>query len=118
MVYCRMKVQQCSFGSITVDGETYTSDVVIYPQRVHAPWWRREGHSLSVEDLEEVLLAAPEVVIVGTGHYGVMRVPDKTLKTVRDRGVELHAARTPEAVSLFNALAGQRRTVACLHLTC
>jgi hypothetical protein len=113
-----MTVQRCSFGTITVDGTTYTGDVVIYPGRVHSPWWRRQGHVLCIEDLEEVFLSGPEVVVVGTGHYGVMQVPDKTIEAVEARGIELHARKTPEAVTLFNALARRRKTVACLHLSC
>ena len=35
--------------------------------RVVSNWWRRDGHSLVLEDLEEVLDELPERLIVGMG---------------------------------------------------
>lgn len=113
-----MKIREYSFGRITVGGRTYTSDVIIYPDIVRPSWWRRDGHALRVEDIEEVLLYRPEVVIIGTGYYGVMRVPPATIEAVKARGIEIHAQRTSDAVSLFNELSDVSKTVACLHLTC
>ena len=37
------------------------------------PWWRRRGHELVLEDLEEVLEELPEHLLVGTGAQGRMR---------------------------------------------
>jgi hypothetical protein len=111
-------IDSYSFGSITIDGRKYTTDVIVYPDRVDAHWWRQEGHRLDPADLEEALRAQPEVLIVGTGCYGVMQVPPETAEFVRQRGVEWVAARTGEAVRQYNALAASRRVVAALHLTC
>ena len=54
-----MKIEHYSFGNITIDGQTYTSDVIIYPERVDASWWRKEGHNLQIEDLAGVIKAEP-----------------------------------------------------------
>ncbi len=113
-----MKVREYSFGRITVGGRTYTTDVIIYPDIVRPSWWRREGHTLHVEDIEEVFLYRPEVIVVGTGYAGMMRVPSATIEAVKAMGIEIHAQRTSEAVSLFNELSDVRKTVACLHVTC
>lgn len=43
------------FGEITIDGTTYRADVIVLPDRVVANCWRKEGHSLVVEDLAAVL---------------------------------------------------------------
>ena len=69
-----MKVEQYSFGNITIDGQTYTYDVIIYPERVDSSWWRKQGHNLQIEDLAGVIKAEPGVVIIGTGFFGVMKV--------------------------------------------
>jgi hypothetical protein len=113
-----VNVSHYSFGSITIDGTTYTSDVIIYRDRVDATWWRKEGHNLSVSDLAGVIAASPEVVIIGTGAYGIMRVPQETADHLRSKGIEVYVEKTKEAVELFNRVSTGRKSVAALHLTC
>jgi hypothetical protein len=113
-----MKIQHYSFGRITIDGKTYTSDVIIYPDRVNLSWWRKEGHFLQMDDLRDVLDAQPEVIIIGTGYSGVMRVSDEVTSSLKSMKIDAHVARTTDAVDLFNEISEKRRTVACLHLTC
>jgi hypothetical protein len=113
-----MRIQHYSFGSITIDDRTYTSDVIIYPDRVDSPWWRREGHFLQMVDLKDVVKTVPEVVVIGTGHSGVMRVSDEVVRELKSKGIESRIARTTDAVNLFNEISRSKKTVACLHLTC
>lgn len=56
------------FGRIDVDGHAYTSDVIITPERVVDTWWRKEGHTLAIADLADVVAAKPDIVVVGTGY--------------------------------------------------
>jgi len=48
------------FGSITINGEEYSNDVVLLPPRIVSTWWRREGHRLKVDDLTEVVAYRPD----------------------------------------------------------
>jgi hypothetical protein len=111
-------IQDYRFGHMTVDGETHARDLILLPERVVADWWRKEGHRLAVEDLQEVLDAAPEVLVVGTGSYGLMKIPDETRQAVEAAGIELRAARTDEAWQTYNDLRERRRTAGAFHLTC
>jgi hypothetical protein len=111
-------VEDYHFGRITVRGKSYASDVIIYPDRVDSPWWRREGHSLCLEDLRAVLAARPEVLVVGTGAYGLMQIQEEVKEHLSKVGIELQAAATAEACTLYNQLGATRKTVAALHLTC
>jgi hypothetical protein len=113
-----MKIEHYSFGNITIDGQSYTSDLIIYPGRVDASWWRKEGHNLQVEDLKDILNAKPDVLIIGTGSFGVMRVPKETTAYLESSGIKVHAMRTSKAVGLFNELQKDATVVAALHLTC
>jgi len=113
-----MKIQHYSFGKITIDGKTYTSDVIIFPGRVNSSWWRKEGHFLQMDDLREVMAEKPEVIVIGTGYSGVMKVLDEIISSLKSLKIDMHVAKTTDAVVLFNELAGKRKTVACLHLTC
>jgi hypothetical protein len=120
-----MKIEHYSFGNITVGGKSYTSDVIIYPERVDSSWWRKEGHNLQIEDLGNVIRAKPDILVIGTGASGVMKVPKETVTHLESRGIKVYAARTGEAVDLFNKLQSQTGgggkaevVVAALHLTC
>jgi hypothetical protein len=113
-----MKIEHYSFGSITIDGRTYTSDVIIYPEKVDASWWRKEGHNLNIVDLTDVLKAKPEILLVGTGSSGLMKVPKETLSHLESKGIEVHVSLTAKAVELFNRLQSERKVIAAFHLTC
>jgi hypothetical protein len=111
-------IDSYSFGSITVDGKRYTSDVIIYPERVDSSWWRREGHNLHLEDLQEVLRYRPEVLVVGQGKPGLMKVGSDVIEQLAQRGIEVRVAPTAKAVRMYNHLCAEKKVVAALHLTC
>jgi len=108
------------FGEITIDGNRYTSDVIIFPEHVDDRWWRKEGHRLSIEDLKTVLQAQPkpEVVVVGTGYNGFMKVPDGVKEFLKSKNIEFVVENTREACKTYNRLASTKRVVAAFHLTC
>jgi hypothetical protein len=111
------RITDYEFGRIVVDGHRHDRDVIVLPDRVIAGWWRKEGHSLVVEDLEDVLDEIPPRLIVGTGAHGQMHPDPEALEELARRGIEVEAARTGEAVERFNA-SDPRSTAAALHLTC
>ena len=111
-------IESCEFGRIVIKGKRYATDVIIYPDHVEDNWWREEGHSLSPVDLWAVVQAKPQVLVVGTGYSGLMRVLPETEKYLREQGIRLIAKRTTEAVRIYNQLCQSTRVVAALHLTC
>ena len=115
-----MKIDSYQFGKIVIEGKTYSSDLIITPQKVLANWWRKEGHNLCLDDLKEALSETPKVVIVGTGAYGVMKVGEDVKSSLQEMGIELVTVHTAEAVRLFNELSSNTNTkaVCALHLTC
>jgi hypothetical protein len=111
------ELTEYSFGSITVDGEQHTRDLIVLPGRVLPDWWRREGHSLAMEDLDEVVDELPERLVLGCGHDGRLKPPAAVLDQLRARGVEVEAMPTADAVRRYSEL-DPERTAAALHLTC
>jgi hypothetical protein len=105
------------FGRVLVDGREETRDVIVLPGRVVREWWRRDGHALVLDDLQEVLEELPERLIVGTGATEQMRPDPKAMDTLRARGTEVEVLPTPEAVRRYGRL-DPARTAAALHLTC
>lgn len=106
-----------SFGSLKVDGEEHSRDLIVLPNRVVSDWWRREGHSLAMEDFGEVIDELPERLILGCGAHGRLEPPAAVLEELRARGVEVEAMPTAEAVRRYGKL-DPERTGAALHLTC
>jgi hypothetical protein len=111
-------IDSYEFGSITVDGAGYRCDVIVFPGRVVADWWRESGHRLALGDLEEVLRYGPRLLIVGKGRYGRLAVDADVEAEARRHGIELFAAPTPRAVREYNRRSGEARVVAALHLAC
>jgi hypothetical protein len=111
------RVRDYGFGHLVVDGREETRDVIVLPHRVVSNWWRKEGHSLVLEDLEDVLDELPERLIVGTGASSQMRPDPSTLDHLRERGVQVECLPTDRAVVRFGEL-DPARTAAALHLTC
>ena len=111
------EIEAYGFGCVTIDGREETRDVIVLPQRVLRGWWRKEGHGLVLEDLEDVLDELPERLLVGTGAYGQLRPDPGTLETLRARGIDVEVLPTAEAVRRYAAL-DPRKTAAALHLTC
>jgi hypothetical protein len=111
------RVEGYRFGRLVVDGEEQTRDVIVLPDRLVTNWWRAEGHRLALADLGEVIDELPERLVVGTGAYGQMRPDAEALDQLRQRGVDVEALPTEEAVRRYSEL-DPSRTAAALHLTC
>jgi len=111
------RLERYRFGQLIVDGEEQTSDVIVLPDRVVTNWWRADGHSLVLADLDDVIEELPEHLLVGTGAYGQMRPDPETIEQLRERGVKVEALPTGEAVRRYGEL-DPHRTAAALHLTC
>ncbi len=113
-----MTIDSYSFGRIEIDGKVYTADLIILPVGILDSWWRKEGHLLTVEDLKPVIEEHPEVLVVGTGASGMMRVDAGVQEKLESMGIEVIIQKTEDACNTFNEISSSRRTAAALHLTC
>jgi hypothetical protein len=116
-----IRIEGFTFGSITIDGETYQHDVVIDHGRVRK---RRKGPSKALRDaFGHTPLSGDEDIpwdcrrlIVGTGAAGSLPVMDQVRREAARREVELLTIPTREAIEALEA--DQRHTNAILHVTC
>jgi len=95
-------INSYQFGVIIVNGRRYTSDVIIYPDRVDDNWWREK----------------PEIVVIGSGNSGLMKVPPSTRHWIEGKGIRLKVEPTQTACQIYNQLQKTHKIVAALHLTC
>jgi hypothetical protein len=110
-------IEQYSFGRMVVDGTEHRHDLIVMPDRVLPDWWRKDGHSLAMEDLDEVIDDLPERLVLGCGADGRLKPDPAVVEALRRRGVEVEALPTAEAVERYSEL-DPDRTAAAFHLTC
>ena len=112
------KIDSYRFGQVVVDGEVHTKDVIILPDRVIGGWWRRDGHALHPADLEALIEAAPDVLVVGKGAYGRMQITPAARDALKTAGIRLLSESTEAACQRYNRLREDCKAAAALHLTC
>jgi hypothetical protein len=112
-------IDEYSFGVMTVGGEKYTSDVILYPDgSMNSSWWRKSGHLLRVEDLDRTGKVHPEIAIIGTGAWGRMRVDRKVMEYLHSLCKRVIVEKTGSAVKEYNTLVPSHSVVGLFHLTC
>jgi hypothetical protein len=112
-------IESYDFGSIRIKGKTYSSDLIIFPDHIKLNWWRKEGHSIHLDDLKEVINMKPKVLVIGTGYPGLVKVPEEVKKHLAENGIKVIVQPTKEACKTFNGLLKTgEKVAAALHLTC
>jgi hypothetical protein len=114
------RIEDYRFGHVVVDGEEHSRDLIVLPDRVVGNWWRRDGHSLVIEDLADVLDELPERLVVGCGADARLRPHPSVVEALEDRGIAMEALPTADAVRRYEELRARNpaATAAALHLTC
>jgi hypothetical protein len=115
-------IDSTSFGEVVVDGKKYC-DVLIVGDKLIP---RKRGllermfgtsHAISMEEVQQLLSNLPEVVIIGTGQSGVLKVQEehRKLLSLKAQLIELD---TPQAVDEYNRLSKDKRVNILIHTTC
>jgi hypothetical protein len=112
------RIDSYQFGEIKINGTRYRNDVIIFPNHVLSDWWREQGHSLSLKDLDDVLKNPPPLLIVGLGAQGRMKIPPSVSEALEGMGIRLIAFPTNEACEEYNRRSQEIPVVAALHITC
>ena len=115
------QIEDYRFGVVRIAGREYTVDLIIYANRIREGWWRKAGHSLCADDLQEVVDAGISLLVVGTGYHGRMEIPAQTRSWLTGHGVDVHDFPTQQACQEFNRLLqtdDRQALAAALHLTC
>jgi len=116
-----VRIDEFSFGHITIDGVLYEHDVVLDRGKIRA---RRKkpskrfratfGHTpLSID---EKIPWKCHRLIIGTGAYGNLPVMTDVKREAARRDIELVILPTPKAIQAFQK--PSKKTNAILHVTC
>jgi len=108
-----------SFGRIVANGQTCSNDIKIVRGTLVPDWWRKSGHTVEIEDLEDALDSDPEFIVIGKGQPGYMRLTDALREHIAEKNVTLIEEPTARAVETFNRLVKEGRRVAGgFHVGC
>ena len=112
-------IESYSFGHMTIDGTSYSKDVIIFPDgNVSSPWFRNRGHVLEIADLADLLAVTPEIVVCGTGVMGFMRPSPAFIECLKGLNIDLIAQKNSQATKTYNLMSGKKKVGGCFHLTC
>ena len=114
----KIMITAYSFGTICINGTWHRRDLRISGETIHPDWWRKRGHACDIEDVEELLAGAPDILILGQGTPGMMHATPELRQYLRQQGIKLIEQSTAEAITTFNDLYRQKNIVAGFHLTC
>ena len=112
-------IESYKFGEMIIAGQVYTRDLIILSSVIKDNWWRIKGHELAVADIRDVIdKEQPEILIVGTGKSGMMKVLSETKTYLDTSGIALIAEKTDKACDIFNQYRLSKKVVGAFHLTC
>lgn len=111
-------IEDYSFGKMSVKTKNYVKDLIILGDEIFCPWIRAEGHRLSISDVSKVVDYKPEVLVIGTGFFGMMKVDKDLINYFKETHCRVFVLNSKEAASKFNEMSKDNKTAAVFHLTC
>ena len=106
-----------SFGRIIVNGKCYSHDVWIFTDGSIKR--RDRDHEFTLDEFDLLLEGKPELMVVGTGQSGCVRIDEDAAREANRRGIKIISAVTPNALKLYNeAVKTKRRVAGAFHVTC
>ncbi len=124
-------IEEYQFGEIIINGKKYTHDIEIRVRKNPSQkyefevldWWRKEGHIIDIDDIKQCLEINPQIIIIGTGAYGVAKITQELKEFLEKKKIKLISDHTGEAVKTFNILLERKEEeigamVGFFHLTC
>ena len=111
-------IDSFEYGTIVIGGQEYDSDVIIFPDGRVEPWRHEEEHLLPAADLDKLIKAKPESVIIGSGTVGNLKVRPEAQQRLQEAGIEALIYKTHKAAETYMELHQQRKVAAVFHITC
>lgn len=117
------KIDGTKFGSIIIDGKTYTHDVII---RLDGRVEKRKkklskavygtSHTISLAEAEYVFETGAEKLILGGGQFGTVHLSEDAATFFQERNCDVQVNPAPKAVNTWNDAQGS--VIGLFHITC
>lgn len=119
----RPRIAWTTFGSITIDGQTYEHDVVI---RLDSKVKKRKkklskaiygtSHRMSLDEAKHTYQKGAQRLIVGTGQNGLVELSDQAAAYFQRKGCSADLMPTKQAIKAWNKAEGT--VIGLFHVTC
>jgi hypothetical protein len=116
-------IEATSFGSIIVDGEKIGHDIII---RLDGAVKKRKkklsksvhgtSHRISLAEARYVFEEGADLLIIGTGQYGLVRLDEQAARFLDEQGCQARLMPTAKAIKAWNKAEGN--VVGLFHVTC
>lgn len=106
-------IEEFSFGMFRIAGKTYYDDIKIINNKVKS-WQNRRGLEITLDNIKELVDSQPEILIIGSGASGLLKVPDEVKMNIMSHRIKLIVQKTTEAVATFNNAVKEGRKVAAI----
>jgi hypothetical protein len=116
-------IDRTTFGSITIDGEVYSYDIVI---RLNGKVKKRKkklskaiygtSHIISLDEAKQVYQKGAEWLIVGAGQFGMVKLSDDAAHYFHRKGCQVHLLPVKQAIESWNEAEGT--LIGLFHVTC
>jgi polyphosphate kinase 2 (PPK2 family) len=109
-------VQAFEYGQITIADKDYTEDILVFPNGDIELSNRTDEHEVKLEDIKALIKSKPEVLVLGLGTIGMVKVKPELKKKLSAQGIELHAYKSEKAIETYKDIRTQKSTAALFHL--
>ena len=112
-----VSIQYVKFGEVKIDNHVFYSDMIV--------WWDGEkefvakNHVFDMKMFSRLLRKKPDVVVIGTGQQGMVKISDDVFQLAKEKGIKVFVDTSAKAADIFNGmLATGKKAVAFIHTTC
>ncbi|MDQ5927386.1 MAG: hypothetical protein QG554_2330, partial [Pseudomonadota bacterium] len=103
-------INACTASTVSVNGESYAHSILVSHTGPVQPWAASSVRELQEAHFADIVAAAPEVVIFGSGPH--LRFPHPALlRGLMAARIGFETMDTPAACRTYNVLAGEGRRV-------
>lgn len=116
-------IEKTRFGAITIDGNTYSHDVLI---RLDGEITKRKkklskaiygtSHTISLDEAQYIHQADVKKLIIGTGQFGRVKLSEEAAAFFAEQSCEVELLPSPDALKTWNSAQGS--VIGLFHITC
>ena len=117
------RIDRTEFGSVTIDGEVFTHDVII---RLGGRVEKRKkklskavygtSHTISLAEARHVYQQGATRLLIGAGQYGTVVLSQEAAAYFKSNRCQVQLLPTPEVIQVWNHAEGA--VIGLLHVTC
>ena len=119
-----IKINNTSFGNITVDNKKYEHDIII---RLNGEIEKRKkklskevygtSHTISLAEAKYVYEKGTNLLIFGAGQYLTAKLSDEAVEFFKKQNCKVKVLSTKEAMEVWNKTE-EKKKIGLFHITC